>query len=363
MTTHISSFLGANTPQGFVSFFDELYNPYKNYRMYIIKGGPGTGKSTLMKKIYAKCKENYINTERIFCSSDPKSLDGLIISDLNIAIADGTSPHIIEPKFPGAVESIVNTGEFWDNEMLSKQSNTIRSLTLENSLLHRRSAKYLAAAGSVYSENLKATSQYIDMEKVRSFAFRFCKREIPQKKICQPGRRYKRFISAITPDGNIFSDETVTKLSSRVIGIADEYSSCSCTLCNIIGDTAIKNGYDCIFCHCPLKPHGECEHIIIPELSLCLMTVKKAHKTRILCDRLIHIPRFMYEGAEKNLTLLKFNRKLTSLLINEAVAHLKSAKQVHDELEKIYVEAMDFESFGKYTDKIIEEILYHISSN
>lgn len=357
MTTHISSFLGANTPQGFVSFFDELYNPYKNYRMYIIKGGPGTGKSTLMKKLYEKCKENYISTERVLCSSDPESLDGLIIEELKTAIADGTFPHVIEPKFPGAVECIINTGAFWNNEKLLGQSDTIRSLTLENSLLHRRSAKYLSAAGSVCSENLKVTSGYIDMEKLRSFAFRFCKRELPDKKNAQPGRRFKRFISAVTPNGNVFLDETVTKLSARIIGIADEYSNCSCTLCNIIGDTAIKNGYDCIFCHCPLKPHGECEHIIIPELSLCLMTVKKAHRTQLLCDRLIHVSRFMYEGAEKQLTLLKFNRKLTSLLVSEAVKHLKGAKRVHDELEKIYVDAMNFNALGEYTDKITEEIL------
>ncbi len=357
MTTHISSFLGANTPQGFVSFFDELYNPYKNCRMYIIKGGPGTGKSTLMKKLYEKCKENYVSTERVFCSSDPKSLDGLIISDLKVAIADGTSPHVIEPKFPGATENLVNTGEFWNSEELYKQSDTIRSLTLENSLLHRRSAKYLAAAGSVNSESLRVTSKYIDMEKLRSFAFRFCKREMPPKKNSQPGKRYKRFISAITPEGNIFLDETITKLSTRVIGIVDEFSDCSSTLCNLIGDTAIKNGYDCIFCHCPLKPHGECEHIIIPELSLCLMTVKKAHNTQLLCDRMIHVSRFMYEGAEKHLTLLKFNRKLTSLLVSEAVTHLKSAKAVHDELERIYVEAMDFDALGEYTNKIMDEIL------
>ena len=44
MVRNFESFMGANTPQGFVSFFDELYNPYENCTPYIIKGGPGTGK-------------------------------------------------------------------------------------------------------------------------------------------------------------------------------------------------------------------------------------------------------------------------------------------------------------------------------
>ena len=57
MARKSASFLGANTPKGFVSFFDELYNPYDNCSAYIIKGGPGTGKSTLMKAICLECEK------------------------------------------------------------------------------------------------------------------------------------------------------------------------------------------------------------------------------------------------------------------------------------------------------------------
>ena len=45
------SFLGANSPRGFVSLFEELYNPYLDCRAFVIKGGPGTGKSTLIRCI------------------------------------------------------------------------------------------------------------------------------------------------------------------------------------------------------------------------------------------------------------------------------------------------------------------------
>ncbi|MBO5185180.1 MAG: hypothetical protein J6D79_05545, partial [Clostridia bacterium] len=66
-------FLAANSPSGFVSFFDELYNPYRNCRAYIIKGGPGTGKSSFMKKIAAAAEEKGHEVTRVFCSSDPQS--------------------------------------------------------------------------------------------------------------------------------------------------------------------------------------------------------------------------------------------------------------------------------------------------
>jgi hypothetical protein len=160
MTKNSASFLGANTPQGFVSFFDELYNPYDNCSAYIIKGGPGTGKSTLMKAICLECEKRGIATEKIYCSSDPDSLDGLIVPDMGISIADGTSPHIVEPKFPGACENIINTGDFWDRDKLRQRADEIRTLSLENSIHHRRSARYLSAAGAINNDNIRLVSSF-----------------------------------------------------------------------------------------------------------------------------------------------------------------------------------------------------------
>ena len=48
---NISYFLGCSSPEGFHSFFDELCPTHSGGYTYIIKGGPGTGKSSLMKRI------------------------------------------------------------------------------------------------------------------------------------------------------------------------------------------------------------------------------------------------------------------------------------------------------------------------
>ena len=47
--------LGANTAHGFVSYYDQILVPKAKY-LGIIKGGPGTGKSTFMRKIGEKIK-------------------------------------------------------------------------------------------------------------------------------------------------------------------------------------------------------------------------------------------------------------------------------------------------------------------
>jgi Cdc6-like AAA superfamily ATPase len=49
--TPLHFFLGANTPQGFVSRYDQLADPTDGWHEFVIIGGPGTGKSTMMKKI------------------------------------------------------------------------------------------------------------------------------------------------------------------------------------------------------------------------------------------------------------------------------------------------------------------------
>lgn len=123
-----SFFMAANSGKGFFSLFDEIHSPREGWKLYVIKGGPGTGKSSLMKKIAEISEEKGYFCERIFCSSDPDSLDGVVIPALKVSIADGTSPHIIEPKYPGVSEKIINLGECWDEKILKKNSEHIFTL-------------------------------------------------------------------------------------------------------------------------------------------------------------------------------------------------------------------------------------------
>ena len=45
------AFLGANSPSGFISKFDQLADADDGWRLFVIKGGPGSGKSTLISLI------------------------------------------------------------------------------------------------------------------------------------------------------------------------------------------------------------------------------------------------------------------------------------------------------------------------
>ena len=349
MAKKSASFLGANTPKGFVSLFDELYNPYDDTDAYIIKGGPGTGKSTFMKRIAAEAEKRGFCTERVYCSSDPSSLDALIVPEKKFSICDGTSPHVMEPRFPGVSENIINLGQFWDEKKLRENSGEIKRLYFENSLCHRRSSKYLAAAGHIDAQSRMLTEKYIKHDKIDSFCSRFVHRELKGDKKDSVGEKKRRFISAITPRGNLILADTVKNLCPRVIGIDDRQGVVSGFITSRIGESAVKNGFDVIYCHCPMKPE-ESEHLMIPEKGIAIIRVNGA-AGEIPCDRVIHTGRFMHESFKENRLMLRFNERIKQELINESVSCLRRAKLIHDELEAFYIDAMDFDSLNGYCEE------------
>ena len=84
-------YLGANTPKGFVSCFSSVTDTAS--RLYIIKGGPGCGKSTAMRRIAAFCEAEGMETERIRCSSDQDSLDGIRFPELGVRMGKRGEPY------------------------------------------------------------------------------------------------------------------------------------------------------------------------------------------------------------------------------------------------------------------------------
>lgn len=87
-------FPGGNTSKGFYSFYRYILGQEDANRIICIKGGPGTGKSSLMKKVAAHFLTKGYSIEYHHCSSDNNSLDGLVVKELKVAILDGTSPQV-----------------------------------------------------------------------------------------------------------------------------------------------------------------------------------------------------------------------------------------------------------------------------
>ena len=89
-------FFGASTPDGSVNYIENLTKPIKN--RYFIKGRPGTGKSTFMKKILRKLQDFDYDCEIYYCSFDKNSLDMVLVPELSVCVFDSTAPHELFPN-------------------------------------------------------------------------------------------------------------------------------------------------------------------------------------------------------------------------------------------------------------------------
>ena len=97
MTNSTHFFLGANSGRGFQSLFPPFCAPEQYHDLLILKGGPGAGKSTMMKALGAALEEEGEPVEYLHCSGDPASLDGVRFPRLRTAVVDGTAPHDTAP--------------------------------------------------------------------------------------------------------------------------------------------------------------------------------------------------------------------------------------------------------------------------
>ena len=86
-----NGFFGSMLPFGNVNYIDEITKGLK--RRILIYGRPGTGKSTIMKKVRSTANEAGFDTKTFYCSFDANSLDMVVIEELGVCIFDATSPH------------------------------------------------------------------------------------------------------------------------------------------------------------------------------------------------------------------------------------------------------------------------------
>lgn len=353
-------FLGANAPGGFVSVFHNSYCAEDGWHTYIIKGGPGTGKSTLMKRVAAYFIKEGVRCRLCPCSSDPQSLDAVIFPDLKITIMDGTAPHIVEPRYPGACEEIINLGEAWNPQKLSENREKILLLSKANHDAHRKASGYITAAGCLIEDSAFIARAATDIKKAECFALRLAKKTIP--KTTANGCEWLRYLSGITPKGPMFYRKTIEKMCDDVIVISDDSGGASPVILDTVRRYAIGAGHEIISCYCPMQPKTKCEHIIIPALKLAFSTKTRYHSA-VTSNRIIHARRFTNaEKLHEERLRLSYNRRAAADLIAAATDTLAEAKALHDELERCYITAMDFDSMNRRTEEIVQKIQKQIEN-
>lgn len=322
-------FPAANTPYGFVSNFCSIYNEKEDKKVIFIKGGSGTGKSTLMKKLSEDALGKGYEIEQFFCSSDPDSLDGVRFLDIKTAIVDATAPHVQDPLVPGITSRIYNIADFWNEELLILHRDEIFSLIQEKKKCFDTCYRYLKAAKALYF--FPEADDY-EVEKICS-KFKFKPKEKCGKTRCL-------FASGITPKGNVNLLNDI--LVGKIIGI--EESNNSSEILKRVNLSANAAGYDTELYYCPILPDTKAEHLVIKDLEISFTTLNDFHT---------------FPGVDETICSgVKLQKPdLITNLIDQACNALSNAKQIHGKIEKIYISAMDFKKMDNTYEHLKNELL------
>lgn len=332
-------FAASNSEKGFVSYFGRIFDPSEFGHIYIIKGGPGTGKSVFMRKIAERAEKEGKKVVRYYCSSDQTSLDGITVEN-DFAVLDGTAPHDTDATLPGAAEDIVDLGVFWDSNALASHREEIGRLNAEKKRAYSRTYRFLAAYGDVTGALRELAMPIFDPEK----AEKYVTRRIGNAR----GKKYETHIAvcdSVGMEGRV-KFASLEERASEVCRVDDSLGLSHLILSAAL-DTAVRRrlsvtvSYDPIICSVP-------DAVFFEESGILFESVPHGS---------INPTRFMDKEAVGSVKKkIKSAVRLREAMLSEAENALSDVKKAHFEIEKIYGAAMNFGAKERFTEKFINEL-------
>jgi len=347
-----SFFAGANTPLGFYGEYCNLLSEDELDKIYMIKGASGTGKSTLIRRCARVGEALSAKVTYLLCSSDPESLDGVIIEkgERRIAVTDATAPHTQDPMYAGACGEIVNCGDFWDPMVLEEKKGAISQLVKEKGAMYKRAYRYLAAAKEIFDIQQSLAEGYVQRDKMEKAILRLCG-ELVRKNSGSGKVSYRRTL-AVSMKGAV-------RLSSferaeNLYGVSD-----GVLLSPVFYETLLSllrmRGVDVTVSQSPVFGVAE---LYVPSLDCAFVPYSDGVKYK----KVINLRRFADKeglGAVKQKRI--FTSKCLAAVMEGAEESLREAGDRHFSLEEVYKSAMDFEGLSLMADELCESIAKRLS--
>ncbi len=339
-------FAGVNSPKGFYSRFDCIMQEEPGTRKIFIKGGPGMGKSTLMKKIAQRAAESDLECEVFHCSSDPASVDGVHIPKLKTAIIDATAPHNADPIYPCVSGEIFDVSPFIQRDKLISRLDEIAYCTKQKKQCFQKGYRYLAAALPLLDQIECEYQESTDARSIYAAAEDLALRVFGNLEGCKQGKKRQLFVSAITPEGFVnYADS----MFSDTYCIAVKGSFGASLFVKRFAELADIQGFSPVLFYCPMRPDERIEHVYIPQLRFALTSYNfYTHASAAETVELDEFIRISPGSGE--------NYSYAGTMMQRAIDAFAEAKAAHAALEGIYVPAMQFESLQHAGERLIESI-------
>jgi energy-coupling factor transporter ATP-binding protein EcfA2 len=346
-------FASSHTSQGFYTFIPELVKGLG--KVYILKGAPGSGKSTFIRLLGEVMSQQGYDVEFWVSALDPVTPDGVYIAHFNAAVINGSLPQPIDPQYPGAREIIINLGEYWDKAIIEQRQRQIVEQIDQADNFHSQVGKILKEAGRVKEEIRIANASHLNMEKIEQLIKKISL-DIMENR---PGEKHY-FAGVITADGLVdYINELSADCKKRYIFKGPSGSGKSTVIRELARD-AKQRGYFLEYYHCGL----EVEYlvmVVIRNLQLALIEVDHVEVALKPGDMVVDMTLYLdsYDNDQIAVQSSEAHRRFEALLL-QAQQEMENSHQVNREIKKLYASAMDFESLDRKRQEIAEEILNRV---
>ena len=344
------SFAASNSCEGFKNYYGDVFSDVRVDRLYVIKGGPGTGKSHFMRVVARRARQKGYTVTEYLCSSDPASLDGLILSREGyptVGVIDGTPPHGYEPALPGVREDILNLGAFWNSKALAEQKEAITVLVRKKSAAYANAYAALSAAGRMEAIADALITPCVDYNRIGALVTRLLRD--------QPKGEAYRAIPALRCGVSMAGKHTLHSFeeAARRLLIADEGYGMGYRLTEAMLAVSRACGHEVLVSYHPVYPH-KVDGLFYPNTGLCVLVGDAQPMDRIPV-RSLSLRRYADATALREIRgELRRALSLREQLTDTALRHLSVAATHHFELEKIYAAAMDFTAKEAFTERFCE---------
>ena len=351
-------FASSNSSHGFASDYPTCFGQGSGVDMlYIIKGGPGTGKSRLMHHMaQAGISHGYTPTYYA-CSSDPYSLDGVRLDASGrptIALVDGTPPHVLEPTLAGVSQDIVNLGMFWDTRILGANQAEISSLTEAKTQCYHTAYHYLKGAGESLAVAETTLRHCLQSQKLARLASRLTANIHTGKGFLMTPAH-----TAALGMRGWASFDSYQHLAQEVV-IVKSYYGVEYALMDMILSQLTRKKCQILLSRHPVHTHqilgifekSTATAFVVSSPRLPVESHPKGRAERVVDVRRYVIPRQLGECRGE----LRHALKLCEAMEDAAEGRLRSAAEYHFRLEEIYQQSMDFGAKERYEGELAERI-------
>ena len=339
-------FLGGASPDGFVTSF---YAAHRHCFGYYLKGGPGTGKSTLMKRIAAAFAGEDVSCYH--CASDPQSLDAVVLENRGVFIADATAPHAADPALPHVTGTVTDLGAGLDRASLHESAEAVRALYAANQAAHVQARKGLAGIAAMEEQIAEIGERALLREKLTQYAARLAARILPRG--TGKGEILERQRIALTPAGQV----CYLPENCDLMLLDDPAHTAAAQLLTALSEEAAARGLKAEITRSLTRKDRAPELLVLPALSLAVAAAYA------LPDSIgqppvstVRMQRFYGTELRTQRTLLRFCIRTEQAAASQTAALLSEALRIHNELEAHYIRALDTDFLNRTAEELIRQI-------